>query len=401
MKQAWQTIKPYLHPYRWRIALVFASVLAVTGAGLIAPWLIRDLVRVLREADADLALARRGVITTSLLLLLTYAVRSYGQYLNFHHSHVVAWNVCHDLRSALYQRMQRFSPAYYAERQTGEVVSRVIKDTDNLEPIIADAVYDFLVSILLAIGVLIILFTIDPLLTLLVFVPLPFVLITILIVRVPAIKVFKAEADDTGEMSALVQDNLSGIRDIQIYNREEHELERVNMVSQRLTHHQIRARQIVATMFPVIEGASAVSTVIAVGVGGLRVLNGHLEIEDLVAFVLYLVGIYQPLWQLAGISERLERGVASLGRIREVLTTEPEIIDKVDGAELGRASGNLRLDHVSFAYKEDDVLKDVSLTVPAGETLAVVGPTGAGKSTLANLLTRFYDPQGGRILLDG
>lgn len=401
MNTAWQTLKPYLIPYRWRIVLVFCTVIGVTVTGLAAPLLIRNLVRVLRLADEDPDLALQGLIMTAVVLLLIYIIRSACQYLNFYHSHVVAWNVCHDLRITLYEKLQGFSPAYYSERQTGDIVSRVVKDTDNLEPIIADAVYDFLVAILLSAGVFIILLVIDPVLTLLAFIPLPFVLGAILILRHPAVKVFKAEADDFGEMSAMLQDNIAGIRDIQIYTRETYELNRVEGVSRSLTQHQIRARQYVAGMFPLIDGATGISTVLAVAVGGIFVLNGRLEIEDLIVFVLYLAVLYLPLWQLAAVGEWLERGVASLGRIRDVLTLQPEVNDPADGVDLGNAEGVLTLKDISFAYHEEAVLRNVTLNVPVGETLALVGPTGAGKSTLASLLSRFYDPQQGQILLDG
>jgi ABC-type multidrug transport system fused ATPase/permease subunit len=232
LKTAIQTLLPFLKPYRWRVALVCVSVLTVTAAGLLAPWLVRELVRVLRLAEGDVSATAQSILMLAGLLLSAYAVRSLGQYLNFHYSHVVAWNVCHDLRTALYRQLQRFSPAYYAERQTGEVVSRVVKDTDNLEPIIADAVYDFVVSVLFALGIVVILFSLAPLLTLLAFLPLPFVLAAILMMRRPVTDAFGAEAEDFGEVSALVQDNVSGIRDIQIYNREAHEFERVSNLSQ-------------------------------------------------------------------------------------------------------------------------------------------------------------------------
>lgn len=361
MKAAIQTLLPFLKLYRWRIVLVFTSVIVVTAAGLLAPWLIRDLVRVLRLAEGDLAAAQQGVILLAVFLFVTYGVRSFGQYLNVHHSHVVAWNVCHDLRTALYKQLQRFSPAYYAERQTGEVVSRVIKDTDYLEPIIADAVYDFLVSVLLSVGVFIILLLIDPILTLITFLPMPFVVIAILILRRPAVRIFKAEAKDMGEVSALVQDNIAGIRDIQIYTREDREFERVSNLLKRLTRHQIRARQYLAGMFPLIEGSTGLSMVLAIGFGGMGVLNGTLAIEDLVAFLLYVTSFYLPLWRLATVSEQIERGVASLGRINEVLSATPSVDDPVDGVELGRAQGSLTLEKVSFAYLEEDVLRDVTL----------------------------------------
>jgi ABC-type multidrug transport system fused ATPase/permease subunit len=154
-------------------------------------------------------------------------------------------------------------------------------------------------------------------------------------------------------------------------------------------------------MHPLIEGATGLCTVLVVGFGGLQALNGTLVIEDLVAFALYLANFYQPLWALADVSEMLERGVASLGRIREVLTAEPSVADPPNGVELERAEGVLTLENVSFAYLEENVLRDVTLTVPVGSSLALVGPTGAGKSTLTSLLSRFYDPQAGQIRLDG
>ncbi|MEM7737518.1 MAG: ABC transporter transmembrane domain-containing protein, partial [Deinococcota bacterium] len=193
MNTAFRTLLPFLKPYRWRVLLVLISVLAVTGAGLLAPWLVRELVRVLRVTATGEGSARRGIINIASLLFVVYAVRSVGQYLNFHYSHVVAWNVCHDLRTALYEQLQRFSPAYYAERQTGDVVSRVIKDTDNLEPVIADAVYDFLVSALLAIGIVTVLLTLEPTLTLLAFLPLPIVLTIVMILRRPVMRAFRKE----------------------------------------------------------------------------------------------------------------------------------------------------------------------------------------------------------------
>lgn len=171
-----QTLLPYLTPYRWRIVLVLFSILVVTAAGLAAPWLVRELVRSVRLAEGDLAAATQGVGFIALALLVAYCFRSLGQYLNFHVSHVVAWNVCHDLREAVYSQRQRFSPAYYSKRQTGEVASRVLKDTDGLEPVLADALYDFVVSALLAVGIVVILLTLEPSLTLLAFLPLPFVL---------------------------------------------------------------------------------------------------------------------------------------------------------------------------------------------------------------------------------
>ncbi len=396
-----RTLLPYLKPYRWRVVLVLVSILVVTAAGLLAPWLVRELVRLVRLAEGDLAGATRGVGLLALALLGVYGLRSLGQYLNFHVSHVVAFNLCHDLREAVYAQLQRFSPAYYSERQTGEVASRVLKDTDNLEPVIADVMYDFVVSALSTVGIVVILLSLEPTLTLLAFLPLPFVLAGVWLIRRPINRAFETEAARFGEVSALVQDNLSGIREIQVFGREHFEGARVSGLSRRLAGDQIRSRKLAAAMFPLIEGATGLSTVLVVWFGGQRALSGELLVEDLVAFVLYLGAFYQPLWSLADVGEAFEEGSASLGRIREVLSLKPNVVDPENGHELGRVRGELSFEGVGFAYRDSFVLQGIDLHVEPGQTLALVGPTGAGKSTLASLLARFYDPQQGRVRLDG
>ena len=198
-----------------------------------------------------------------------------------------------------------------------------------------------------------------------------------------------------------MQDNVTGIRDIQLATCEAHESERVGRLAGILAWWQIRSRRYIAGLYPLVEGATGVSIVLVVGIGGARALEGTLAVADLVAFVLYLGMLYQPLWMVADVGEALERGVASLGRIREVLDTEPAARDPDDPAEPGTIRGELRFERVSFAYRDVDVLRDVDLAVPAGTTLALVGATGAGKSTLAALVSRFADPCEGRVTLDG
>jgi len=146
MLNAIRTLIPFFKPYRGRMLLVLVSILVVSGAGLLAPWLIRELVRVVRLAEGDLTAANQALVGITLALLVVYLLRSAGQFINFHVSHVVAFGLVHDLQVAVYEQLQRFSPGYFADRQTGEIVSRVVKDTVDVEPVIADAVYDFVWS---------------------------------------------------------------------------------------------------------------------------------------------------------------------------------------------------------------------------------------------------------------
>ncbi|MFW5709337.1 MAG: ABC transporter ATP-binding protein [Chloroflexota bacterium] len=402
MFNAIQTLVPFLKPYRGRMLLVLVSILVVAGAGLLAPWLIRELVRVVRLAEGDLAAAQQTLAGITLALLVVYLLRSAGQFINFHVSHVVAFGIVHDLQVAVYKQLQRFSPGYFADRQTGEIVSRVVKDTVDVEPVIADAVYDFVVSFLLAVGIVIVLLTLNPGLTLLALIPVPFALGAVIFLALPMQRAFRQEGENYGEMSGLVQDNVSGIKEIQVFNREQQELARVRHISHRYAGQSILARKLTAFLFPSIEGATGISITLVVWFGGQQALNGSIPVEDLVAFVLYLTTFYQPLWLLLGTAESLQRGVAGLNRIDEVLKMQPEVDDPPDEVDPGRVTGRVQMEAVQFAYREGvDVLHDISLAIEPGQTLALVGPTGAGKSTVVSLVARFYDPQQGRVLIDG
>lgn len=235
MLNAIRTLIPLFKPYRGRMLLVMLSVLVVTGAGLLTLWLIRLLVQVVRLAEGDLAAATQSLVDITLGLLIVYMPRSAGQFINFHISHVVAFGLVHDLQVAVYQHLQRFSPAYFSERQSGEIVSRVVKDTLEVEPVVADAVYDFVVSFLLAVGIVIILLTLDVRLTLLALVPVPFALMSVALLARPMQRAFRQESENFGEMSGLVQDNVSGIKEIQVFNREHQELARVRGTSPTAT----------------------------------------------------------------------------------------------------------------------------------------------------------------------
>jgi ABC-type multidrug transport system fused ATPase/permease subunit len=393
---------PYLRPYRGQIGLVLLSMVLTTSMGLLAPWLIRSLVQTVRLADEDVMAALWGVRWIAAGLAVAYLLRSGGQFLTNHLSHVAAWQICHDLRAALYRQLQRLSPAYYANRQSGEIVSRVIKDTDQVEPLLADVVYDFAVSALLALGTAVILFQLDASLTLLAMAPLPLALAALWMLRKRIFPAFEAEMERLGALSALVQDNVSGMKEIQVFNRERDELDRVHGLSHQLAWDQIHARRLVALLSPLVEGATGLSIVIVVLVGGSRAVAGALNVEDLVAFVLYLTVFYQPLASVVGASEDFQRGVASLRRVFQVLAVEPAVADPPDGRDPGRVRGDIRFETVSFGYIGGlPVLHDVSFHVAPGETLALVGPTGAGKSTIISLVARFYDVDAGRVRIDG
>ncbi|WP_247227982.1 ABC transporter ATP-binding protein [Yoonia sp. F2084L] len=387
-------------PYRGTMIVVVLAILAVTATGLLAPWMIREIVLII-ETGAQDAGARLTLIAA--VLVRIYVGRSTAEAAVFHYSHVVAFKTCRDLRDAVYAHLQRLSPSWFAARKSGDITKRVIDDTLKLEPVIADAVYGFVVSIILSLGILIILFNLSPVLTLLALIPLPVALIIMFFVGRKAIPSFDNEADREGDLAALVQDHVSGIREIQIFNQEAAAQRRFMRKSDFLARRQIRSRTLIAPFDPAVEGAIGVSTALVVLVGGRMALAGELAVADLVAFILYIVTLYQPLFTVVEATEAVQRGLSSLKRVNDLLDTQPGVADPVTPRSLpSPLRGEIALEGVSFRYRDDaPVLRDLTLTIQPGETVAVIGQTGAGKSTLAHLIARFYDVTSGRITLDG
>ncbi len=388
----------HLRPHLRYAVLVLVSVLIVTGAGLLGPWLVRAIVAAVSGDGADAA----ALWWIAGGLILAYAVKSLAAAATFHFSHVVAFRTCRDLRDRLHAQLMTLSPAWFSVQSSGEVVSRVIKDSLALEPLIADAVYGFVTSILMAIGVLVVLASLSPGLALLALLPLPLTGLAVLRVGRHIQPAFETEADREGELSALTQDQVSGIREIQVFTREDAERARFAALSGLLTLSQIRARRLMAGFDPLVEGATGLSTALVVMVGGQMALRGTLPVEDLVAFILYIAALYQPLYSVVDAAEAVQKGLASLSRIGAVLDEAPAVADRPGAAALPRARGEIGFRAAGFGYATGGpVLHGIDLTVPAGHTLAVVGPTGAGKSTLAALVARLHDPTEGAVTLDG
>lgn len=390
---------PYLKPYRWQFAGVVLFAVGATAMSLAVPWLIRELVQVIQSGEPS---AVSTIAWISAGVFAAYLLRGLFEFLSYWVAHVVAWWLCHDLRMALYEHLQRLSLSFYENRQTGEIQSRVMNDTENTEPLIADIIPEVLVNALMFFGVAAILFWLDPALALLTLIPVPVLVFAILFLGKRVYAAFKAEREGFGDLSASVQDNLSGMREIQLFTRERRERERLGRLSSRYAADQVRARRLDGAFQPTVLFISGVGTVIVAYFGGRAGLAGRIEIPDLVAFILYLTMFYQPLLALAGLSEYTQLAVASAARIAEVLETDTDVEDPKDGLVPKRLSGEVCLENVSFEYVAGaPVLHGVSLEVEPGKTLALVGPTGAGKSTVAGLVPRFYDPKEGRVLLDG
>jgi ATP-binding cassette subfamily B protein/subfamily B ATP-binding cassette protein MsbA len=371
---------------------------------LAGPWLIRDLIRIIAAESQGGGWKQAGgpVSWLTLGLVASFLLRAAFLFLMGYVAHIVAWSYVRDLTVALYEHLQRQSLGYYSDRQTGELLTRLSKDTADMEPFMAHDIPDIIVNVSMLVGISAILFSLDPALAALTLVPLP--LLAFFIVRFSdrMHEAFTRARGHYGALSALLQDNLSGMKEIQVFSNEVRENRRVRNQAQRHTRDRLKANKLEALWTPGIEVIAGAGTVIVAWFGGWAALQGTLPVEDLVAFVLYLGLFYQPLRLLARTSEGFQEARTGAQHVCEVLDVQSDVVDPPGGLDCGRVRGKILFENVDFEYEPDlPVLNNVSFEIKPGQTLALVGPTGAGKSTIVSLIPRFYDPTQGHVLIDG
>jgi len=392
----------YVNRYTWALAVTVVSMILLVGVQLLAPQLVRRMVATV----TDPAAGEEGLATVARLAgiaLVVYVLRGGLQFLRSYMAHIAGWGVVADSRRRVYAHLQRLSLRFYEDKQVGQLMSRLVNDSDLFESLIAHAVPDTLVNVLMFVGVTLVLANMNWQLTLLSLVPAPLLVVAVRGFSKYVRPAFRERQRELGELNAILNDNLSGIREIKSFTREEIEMVRIGQRIDRYRDTLLRALRLMAAFHPLVDFSSALGTIVLIYFGGRLVLNQVLPIEDLVAFFLYLELLYQPVRALAAAWENVQQALAGAERVVELLSEEPEVDDGEAAVEIeGRAKGALRLEDVSFHYREGiNVLSNINLDIPAGSVVALVGPTGVGKSTLVSLIPRFYDVCDGRITLDG
>ncbi len=389
-----------LAPYRWRVLAMFTSLVLATGAALApAPLAKVAIDQGIQRHDVG---ALDLVVVAFLVSAVIYAVASYAQ------TYLVGWvgqRALQDLRVQLFAHLQSLSIGFYSRNRAGVIISRLTNDVEALDQLVEDGMATLIQSVLMLIGVFVILIVMDFHLALLTFIALPILAVGALAFRIASADAYRLTREKIASITGYLQESLSGIRVVRAFGQEPRHIKRFAELNDENRAANMTTVNLNAAYFPVVELLSALVTVEILVIGGLEVINGHTSTGVVFAFVAALNNFFDPIQQLSQLYTTYQSGMAALDKIFELLDEQPELSDAPGAQALPRIRGELRFDDVSFRYGSDEdgawALRDVDLVIAPGQTVALVGETGAGKSTFAKLVARFYDPTSGRVLVDG
>lgn len=393
---------PYLKKYRRSYAAGAICVFCNNGIWILFPLVIRRAVD-----DLHLGVTRHKLFTYALLLLGVAAVKGIFQFLTRWILIGISREIEFDLRNDLFQHLEGLSYSYYQRTRTGDIMARATNDLNAVRMLLGPAIMYSANTIVFTAGALAFMLAISPRLTLYAFLPLPIVSIVVHYFGKRIHERFERIQAMFSEISARAQENFSGARVIRAYVQEEAEISAFESSNQEYISRSLKLVRLMGMLWPTLETMLGLAIVLVLWLGGREVLYGRITVGDFVAFNTYMVQLTWPIIALGWVINLFQRGTASMGRINEILTEKPEI---EDGAEARRADksvhatqieGEIEFRGLNFAYNGTPVLHDVNLQIPAGSSLAIVGPTGSGKTTLVSLIPRIYDATPGSVLLDG
>jgi ATP-binding cassette subfamily B protein len=385
-----------LRPYRGRTALMLVALLLGTAAALAPPPLAKLAI------DDGIVPGDLSTLTLVVAAFLASALVYWGA--TYAQTYLVGWvgqRVLQDLRIQLFAHLQTLSVGFYSRRQAGVLISRLTNDVQALDQLVSDGVVTLFGSTLTLIGTAVILLVLDAELALLTFLVFPMLGLGSLAFRIVSANAYRATREKVAAITAYLQESLSGIRVVRTFAQEERHLRRFAELNEDNREANLRTVYLNAAYFPAVELLSALATAGILVYGGLQAIQGEVTVGVLVAFVAALSNFFDPIQSLSQFYTTYQAGMAALDKIFELLDEEPDLRDRPGAVELGRIRGEIVFEDVTFSYGDGDALCHVSLHVPPGQTVALVGATGAGKSTLAKLVARFYDPTDGRVLVDG
>lgn len=384
----------------WReLAVTILALVAASFLSLVTPEAVRRLTALLGTPEN---LTYGTILTYVLIMVGTYLLRGVCRFLSMWQAHVAAWSFVADLTRVCYDKLQTLSMRYFSDKQTGEIMSRMINDTRQMELLIAHSLPDMATNVMVILGVCVMIFRINWRLALCTMLPVPIILLLSRVFITKVAPLFKINQEVLAGLNANTQDNLSGMKEIQAFGKEGAESLRMRDYCKKYAFVNIRANFYNAMYHPTVEFMTSIGTVIVMGVGGVLAMHGSMDTADIVGFFMYLSLFYTPLSTLARLAEDIQVSNACAVRVLELLDTESEVKEEPHAIEIPRGNGEVAFSHVTFGYDPVvKVLDDVSFTCKPGQMTALVGATGEGKTTIISLLERFYDPNDGTISIDG
>lgn len=407
IKRVISGMKPFISPYKWQLmgALFMAvvSVVTMVAAPSVEAMITTQLQHDLANAEAlgKLQISFNEITKIMLLLIFIYLVKTLAQVF------AVIWltnaiqDTMKDLRNALQNKIRRLPVRYFDNHAFGDVLSRITNDVDAISNALQQSFMNVMTGTLTIILALIMMIRINVLMAAIAFLIIPLsLLITSIIVR-HSQKRFRAQQNALGALNGAITEMYSGYNEILLYNKQEDSIEKFKKLNEELRMNASMAQFVSSAISPL----NSLVTYLTIGtvavVGTMQILQGNITVGNLQAFIRYIWQVNDPLNQISSLSSQIQAAFAAMGRVLDVLEEEEEVPELEPAKHIENVKGNVSFSHVRFGYGEEDLMKDLNVEVKSGQMVAIVGPTGAGKTTLINLLLRFYDVKGGSISIDG
>ena len=388
----------YLRPYKKQMLLAFLAMLVVTGLTLLTPYLLKVAVDQYITQGDNAGLMRISLYTALAFIGLFLGTASQQYLLSWVGLHVLA-----NLRSELFRHLQRLSLGYHDTHIVGITVSRVMNDVATINDLLSQGLITLVGDVLVLVGIIVIMLGMSPRLALFTFAVLPLMLLLTIWFSRRARVAFRETRTRVARVVGDLAEDIAGVRVIQAFGQEETSQERFNLVNEANRMANINAMSLSFVFLPSIEFLGVLATVIVLWFGGQAVGQGTVTMGVMVAFLSYVARFFQPIQELSRLYTTLQAAMAGGEQVLKLLDTPPEVLDQPGAQDLPGVHGRVDFDDVSFRYRPElpDVLCHISLTIQPGQTVALVGPTGAGKTTVANLIARFYDVSEGALSIDG
>lgn len=408
-KGTFRRLTRYLKPHTGKLLIVLIAAILSTIFSIVSPKILGDATTILfkgfmakMQGVPGAGIDFDAIRTIMLWLAGLYLLSSLFAYIQQYVMAGVAQRTVYDLRKDVYNKLGRLPLKYFDARTHGETLSRVTNDMDNISSTLQQSLTQMITSVVTLVGVIVMMLTISPLLTLVVILTLPLSVVVTIMVAKRSQKHFVAQQKHLGQLNGHVEEMYTGHKVVKAFGRERQSMEQFDEVNDKLYDAGWKAQFISGTIMPLMSFVGNIGYVIVSVVGGVLVTRRAIEIGDIQAFIQYSRQFTQPITQLANIANVIQSTVASAERVFEVLDEEEEVSEHTAPAELKQPLGDVTFENVSFGYKADQLLiEDMNVDVKHGQTVAIVGPTGAGKTTLINLLMRFYELNQGKITIDG